>query len=219
MEKICFIICANNESLLSECLLYLEQLIVPEEIEKEIIIIKEAESMAAGYNEAMATSDAKYKAYLHQDTFIVNRNFIDDVIGLFKNNSDIGMLGMVGCEKLPKDAIMWNAIRVGDFYGYDAADDLAKKSIIRVESSCKEVQAVDGFLLVTQYDIPWRDDILKGWDFYDVSQCLEFKKAGYKVVVPCQKPAWAIHKCGNPSLWNYEDSRRIVVKEYLVNDR
>ena len=219
MEKICFIICANNESLLSECLLYLEQLIVPEGIEKEVMPIKNAASMAAGYNEGMAASDAKYKVYLHQDTFIVNTNFIDDVISIFRNNSDIGMMGMVGCEKLPEDAIMWNTTRVGDFYGYDIADNLAKKSIRRVENSFKVVQVVDGFLMISQYDIPWRDDILKGWDFYDVSQCLEFKKAGYQVVVPCQKPAWTIHKCGNPSLWNYEENRQVVVKEYLLNDR
>ena len=215
MEKICFIICANNGLLLNECLIYIDQLVVPDGIEKEVITIKNAISMTAGYNEAMNASDAKYKVYLHQDTFIVNRNFIDNVISLFNNDSNIGMLGMVGSERLPADAIMWNATRVGDFYGYDSADDLAKKSIRRVESSYREVQVVDGFLMVTQYDIPWRDDILRGWDFYDVSQCLEFEKTGYKVVVPSQNPAWAIHKCGNPSLWNYEDSRQVVVKEYL----
>ena len=31
-----------------------------------------------------------------------------------------------------------------------------------------EVEGVDGLLMATQYDIPWREDLFDGWDFYDL---------------------------------------------------
>lgn len=66
----------------------------------------------------------------------------------------------------------------------------------RENQSWQEVEAVNGLLIATQYDILWREDVLDGWDFYDISQSLEMKKHGYKVVVPFQKNAWCYHDCG-----------------------
>ena len=39
-------------------------------------------------------------------------------------------------------------------------------------------------------------DLFDGWDFYDISQCQEFRRTGYKVVVPKQEEAWCIHDDG-----------------------
>lgn len=64
-NKICFILCVNNQRYLQECLLYLNQLSVPENFEVEILSIEEAISMTSGYNKRMHASDAKYKVYLH----------------------------------------------------------------------------------------------------------------------------------------------------------
>lgn len=213
-NKICFILCANNQQFLDECLLYLEALSVPEGIETQVLINEGATSMCQGYNEAMNASDAKYKVYIHQDTFIINRNFISDLLELFRSDEKIGLVGMIGPEMLSHDAVMWHEKCVGDFY---MLDEMIKSGLTEIEllkDGYREVQAVDGLLIATAYDIPWREDILKGWDFYDVSQCLEFRRAGYKVVVPAQNPSWTIHKCGAPAFWNYEKNRQIVLKEY-----
>ena len=43
--------------------------------------------------------------------------------------------------------------------------------------------------MATQYDVPWREDLFDGFDFYDVSQSFEFRKAGYTVGVPVQRDA------------------------------
>ena len=56
------------------------------------------------------------------------------------------------------------------------------------------------------------------WDFYDASQSMEMRLAGYKVLVPWQKEPWCIHDCGYVSLKNYEIERRKFVKEYLINN-
>ena len=213
-KKICFVICTNDERQLQECIMYLELLEIPEGYEIEIITITEAKSMTSGYNEGMNATDAKYKVYLHQDTFIVEQKFIEKIIKIFKKDRKIGMIGFMGAEKLSKDGIMWHEQRCGNFYHLDEWIAEGEDSITLIKNGMKEVEAIDGFLMATQYDIPWREDILKGWDFYDVSQCLEFRRAGYKIVVPGQKSNWVIHACGAPAFWNYEQNRQILLQEY-----
>lgn len=213
-KKICFIICTNNQQYLEECLLYLQLLEVPEGYEAEILTITEAKAIASAYNEGMEASDAKYKVYLHQDTFIVEKHFIDKILSVFMSDSRIGIIGMIGAQALSKDGVMWHDTRCGDFYRLEEYINAGVEDIEQIEEGIRKVAVVDGFLMATQYDIRWREDILQGWDFYDVSQCMEFKRAGYEIVVPAQNPSWTIHACGAPSYWDYEKSRNILLKEY-----
>ena len=66
-----------------------------------------------------------------------------------------------------------------------------------MESTILSVQAIDGLLMATQYDIPWREDLFQGFHFYDVSQSLEFQKAGYLIGIPNQANVWCIHYNGD----------------------
>ena len=68
--QIAFIICSNDKQETDECIFYLKNLKIPEGYSVEIIPIYRAISMAEGYNIGMKKTDAKYKVYLHQDTFI-----------------------------------------------------------------------------------------------------------------------------------------------------
>ncbi len=210
-NKVCFIVCSNQLQYREECMMYLEQLIVPDGYEMEILIVEEAKSMTAGYNEGMNASDARYKVYLHQDTFIIEKQFIQNIIDVFKSDEKIGMLGMVGAEYLSKDGVMWHQNRCGNFYRLEETE---KSGIEILREGVKEVEVIDGFLMVTNRDIPWREDLFQKWDFYDVSQCLEFRKAGYKVVVPGQKTSWTIHDTVTVALWNYEEERKKLVAAY-----
>ncbi len=213
-KKVCFIICTNNEQYLSECLLYLNMLEVPEDYEIDVLTIEGAKSMAAGYNEAMNSSDAKYKVYIHQDTFICDRHFITKLLNVFSQDEKIGIVGTIGSKNLPKDGVMWHGKRVGNFYRLDEIKKRRTVNIEKVVNGYEEVEVVDGLLIATSVDIPWREDILTGWDFYDVSHCLEMQRYGYKVVVPKQEEPWVIHDCGVPSYWNYNKYREIVLQEY-----
>lgn len=213
-QKICFIICTNNSQYLQECLTYLNFLNVPNNFDVEILTITDAVSMCSGYNEAMNSSNAKYKVYLHQDTFIIQKDFIQKILDIFSADEKIGIIGMVGAPELSKDGVMWHKKRCGDFYRLDMFIEQGVDSIEPLKQGIKEVEVVDGFLIATQYDIPWREDILKEWDFYDVAQCLDFRREGYKIVVPAQNPSWTIHACGIPGYWNYNKNREIVLQEY-----
>ncbi len=211
-KKICFIICTNKDRKLQECLLYIDLLTVPEGFETEVLTVCDAESMAKGYNEAMNASDARYKVYLHQDVFIFEKDFIEKFLKIFSADKKIGMIGMVGTSNLSKDGIIWHSERCGNVYVSDVS---GKNSQIEpISKGVREVEALDGFLMITCQDIPWRDDILDGWDFCEISQCLEFKRAGYKIVVPQQNPAWVIHDCGPRPIRNYETDRQKLLTEY-----
>ncbi len=210
-NKISFIICVNNEIYFKECMYYLQRLIVPEGYVTEIIVIKYAESMASGYNEGMQKSDAKYKIYMHQDVFIVYPNMIIDMLKVFSDKT-IGMLGVVGSIKLPAHGIMWYGERVGKMYtcNVTTAGECAEG-----ENKLTDVEAIDGMLMATQYDLPWREDIFSGWDFYDVSQSFEFRKKGCRVVVPEMEAPWCIHDDGYLDLSNYHEERRKFLHEYM----
>lgn len=211
-QKICFIICVNDDLYERECVSYLERLNLPEGFEREILRIKGASSMTSGYNQAMNQSDAKYKVYLHQDVFIIHQNFIEEVIKLFEN-PQIGMIGMVGNLEIEQTAVMWYGARVGMIHSNSVY--IADSYLFgEVEGEYQEVQAVDGLLMATQYDVPWRADLFQGWDFYDISQSMEFRRRGYQVIVPHTERPWCIHDDGILNLDHYYQERNIFLKEY-----
>lgn len=108
INQIAFIICADNEQYYNECVRYINELEVPEHFTTDIICIQEADSMVQGYRAGMQASDAKYKVYLRQDVFILNRNFIPDLLNIFKKDEKIGLIGMAGCSKLRRMLTVWN---------------------------------------------------------------------------------------------------------------
>lgn len=216
-QKICFIMCTNHQLYKEECISYLERLELPDGFEREILPIEGACSMASGYNQAMSQSDAKFKVYLHQDVFVVYRNFIPEIIRLFEN-PEIGMIGMVGNLQVEQTAVMWHGTRVGMLHSnsvYFADSYLFGK----VVGEYQRVQAVDGLLMATQYDIPWREDLFRGWDFYDISQSMEFRRKGYQVIVPHTDTPWCIHDDGFLNLGRYYEEREVFLKEYIEGKR
>ena len=213
-KKVAFIICANSELYFEECQWYLSQLCVPERYEIDIICISEAESMAAAYNAAMQSSNAKYKVYLHQDVFIYHKDFIEDVIRIFQSNPELGLMGVIGGVNLPQNAVIWDAWNRGCTYACNIKKAFSIERNQINNGSFIEAEAVDGMLMATQYDLPWREDLELGWDFYDISQSLEFRRKGYKVGIPIQEKPWCMHDCGYSKLDRYDDSREKILREY-----
>lgn len=212
-KKVGFILCCNNSQYQKECCSYLEELERPEGYELEILPIIGAESMTSAYNQGMGQLDAKYKVYLHQDVLIWNRHFIYDMLKIFENTK-VGMIGVLGGNDIPDDGIVYRAWNMGMTYSCDTQDAGIKQGDNPEPGSFCEVEAIDGMLMATQYDVPWREDLFAGWDFYDISQSFEFRKRGYSVVVPYQKEPWCMHDCGRSKLQNYNEGRRILLEEY-----
>ena len=216
-KKICFISCVTDEREYSESLLYIDQLRKPVDFEVEKIAIRDAKSMAEAYNRAMKKSDPKYKVFLHQDVFIVNKNFIFDTLALFNGQDKIGILGVCGAKKLPENGIWWEAKQRFGCVFDSHTQTMKLLQFQDVSSDFELVEALDGLILMTQYDIPWREDLFDDFHFYDTSQCMEFAHAGYLVVVPDQKTPWVVHDCGFKEHWHvqYERSRKLFLEKYL----
>jgi hypothetical protein len=213
-KKVCFIYCVNNQIRLNRSLETVKLLKIPKGFETEYIFITGASSMTAGYNEAMKKSDAKYKIYLHQDVLIINRNFIFDIISLFEKYPLLGMLGVLGVKELPKDGVWWNGDQwFGNLYE-SSPGTMRLLSCLKIEGDFESVEVIDGLIMMTQVDLPWRSDLFDSWHFYDTSQSLEFIKAGYEVGIAKQEQPWVIHDCGLINYTGYEYYRNIFVQNY-----
>ncbi|WP_221481956.1 glycosyltransferase family protein [Cohnella xylanilytica] len=217
-RKICFITCVNDPRLYDRARQYMKLLQVPEGFEVEYVPITDASSMTSGYNRAMKMTNAKYKIYLHQDVFILYPNFLLDILRLFAKHPKVGMLGMIGIgSPLPEDAVWVKAPNsYGKLYGlnYDNPGELMLIQFRDFLGEYQEARVVDGMLIATQYDLPWREDLFAGWHFYDTSQSMEFVKKGYEVGIVKQHVPWTIHACDVNEMIGYEEARRIFVREY-----
>jgi glycosyltransferase involved in cell wall biosynthesis len=214
-NKIAFITCVNDENSYQKSLSYIKKLQVPEYIEIEIIAIRDAKSLTSAYNEAMQKSDSKYKVYLHQDVYIQNTNFIIDILNVFKRDIKIGLIGMVGAKIIPVSGIWWeDHCKVGKVYD-------SHRGVIEllnfndVNDLYTETKGIDGLIMITQYDLSWREDIFDGWHFYDLSHSIEFTRRGFKVVVPHQQTTWCIHDCSYVTTSNgFEKYRNKFLDNY-----
>lgn len=214
-KKFCFIICTNSEHFFGECMEYIQRLHVPEGYQVEVLEISGAKCITAGYNEGMSGTDAKYKIYMHQDVFIVYRDFLQAVLDIFAEDDTIGMIGMVGTEKMASDGVMWHGYRKGNLLRSSESTyyDFSKYQY-HIRDGYVPVEAIDGLMMITSKDVPWREDLFDGWDFYDVSQSFEMKRRGYRVVVPNQAIGWCLHDDGILNLSNYDKYRLKCLKEY-----
>lgn len=212
-NQFAFIVAVTNEQYFEECVYYINRLAVPDGFDIDVLAVQEAESMCGAYNLAMQNSGAKYKIYLHQDVFIRNERFLYELLRIFEGDASIGMIGMLGGNGMPRTGMAfcsWNE-GVVDARNPDMAYLMYGSDTTREDVT---VEAVDGLLIATQYDIPWRDDLFTDFDFYDVSQSFEMQKAGYKVVVPYQLEPWTIHDSSLVKLKNYNKNRKICLQEY-----
>ena len=208
-RKITFIICVNNEKYMDECRYYISQLEMPEGFERDIIEVREAKSMTSGYQTAMESSDAKYKIYMHQDVFLINRKMLHEMLDIFSDES-IGLIGTFGGSLYPD----------GDVHLYWDKGSTLNANYSFVEQYkfgqmpiYEEVDAVDGMFMATQYDVDW-DQRFTGFHMYDVTQAIRFRQSGYKVCVSMNDDSWTLHDPGYCDLSVYDDYREKLFEYY-----
>lgn len=150
-KEIAFIIYKNDTSWFEECVRYIQDLYVPEGYTIDILTIEDAESIPRAYNAAMERSKAKYKIYLHEDTLILHRGLISDILKIFDEDPSIGMIGMAGCRKrsLGKDRQHhWDVGRAYLDDGSSVRDqDLRNRQDEKKRYALAE--AIDGFFMAT----------------------------------------------------------------------
>ena len=202
-KKIDFIICTNDEIYMKECRFYIDSLYIPEGYSVGIIEVTDAKSMTEGYNRAMHASDAKYKIYIHQDCFIIYRNFLADLLQAFSRNDKLGLVGVVGTKHLEKDELIWDSLNAGGCISVGTFAEYGSLCVKRdVKLTREKVEFLDGMLIATSYDRDWNERI-EGFHFYDVSRCLDAMQDGYEMEVLPQEDYYLFHDFGPLNLETY----------------
>ena len=81
-HTILVVVCINNEELFEQCERQIRNLLFPG-LCRTNFPIRDAKSMASAYNRALSYP-AKYKVYIHQDTYLINREMLYTLISLLK---------------------------------------------------------------------------------------------------------------------------------------
>ena len=186
-KKIAVIVARQGAALPAELLMSLRLLEQPAGFTMELVEVEGKAGMAAAYGQAMEASAAKYKVYLDERVRILEPRLLVRIIDLFEKHADLGILGISGTKLLPPDGIAFHSTRrIGSLR---LAAEGRTVSWGMVLGEAEDVLAVDGFLMATQTDVPWREDLFRGAAFFDAAQCLEFRRRGLRsAVLRCDEP-------------------------------
>lgn len=211
-NKVAFIICTNDPEQYDDCVSYIRRLTVPDKMRTEVIPIRGAAGLCSAYQRGMRCSDAAYKVYLHHDTCLINRNFIPDMLACFERHPNAGMLGMIGRKDFSNRRLLYQNELFGALY-----ETWIDQTVLYHRYTAREDERVlylDGLMMMTRVDLPWREDLFDGWHLYDVSQSLEMIRAGYELWIPYMETPWALHACGSLCLDGYQRLRDRAIAEY-----
>ena len=170
---------------------YIDALDIPNGYEVELIEVAPGGNVADTYQRAMEESDAKYKVYLSAGSILLRLNFFEEMLHVFAEDPMIGVMGLVGTKQLSTTGLLAESPFIQGRLLY--ADDTAfHGGGIDDDSAMVDVMVVSGDLIATQYDIPWRRDLFHTDCFFAEAQCIEFRKRGYRTVVPRQEETWLL---------------------------
>lgn len=209
-KSIAFIICVNDETYFEECLFYINRLRLPDGYVAEVYPVRQAQSIFQGYNMAMQQSQAQYKVYMHQDVFLIDKDMIRYFLKLFEEQPKAGIAGVLGTNRYSNERSFFRSWNLGNVLG--CSEEKAFHNNLSEEPAL--AAALDGMFLMTSKDLPWREDVLSGWDFYDISQSLEFGRNRRQLWVLAGKKPWCIHDCGYLNLTGYDEAQEAFLEIY-----
>ena len=163
----------------------LRSLSVPEGMEVQLHPISAGETeLAAAFQAAIEQSEAKYKIYISSDIEILQKEILAELITAFRAHPEVGVLGLSGTKRILTSGITYNSPQ-----RRGVVLDVKRKALTGAAAAepCETVQALDSYFLATQYDVPWRKDILQGVLFLGASACCEQRRAGHEAAVLAQK--------------------------------
>ena len=187
-KKICFIIYKDKNAKYSDNLEYIRSLNIPDGMQIECLSIEDNESKFSAYNEGTEASDAKYKVYMECSTYIVNKNFIYDLLKIFdcdKQATDIGLVGQKGVSTQKEEAVIYGK-QLEDRYGYG----VQIKEYHDIRNLAEEVDYIDQMLVITAKDVRWGMDLCQAHDQYLVLQQIGDVQIKEKMVVARQTKPW-----------------------------
>lgn len=220
-KKFCFIICSYSESLLNECVEYINELIIPEGYEIDLMVVSDVDSILKGYEEARNASDAKYKIYIHQDTFIVNSNILFDLLNIFNQDKRIGAVGVKGSKSILGNEVSLAEEVFGECISMNSKKNYCSSRFIKEKASqtkgiYTEAGCLWGCFIATQIDFEWEDVFENDWKYYPIIMSLQIQRKNYKTVVANQEQPWCIHEGNNEGISILEKDLKRIKEKYGI---
>lgn len=185
-SKIAIILLNISEEYVELMQQYLNALRKPEGYEVELVICNQDHGMTHAFAEGMVCSDAKYKVYIPPDTIIIYENIFEECLRIFKRDKHIGAIGVLGAHQLSTTTEIFKS------YGLQGRILFRDGEQKIYSGSRKGIQILSENLLITQYDVSWRETQYTEQDYVFRAQSIEFTRKGYKLSVPEQEDFWII---------------------------
>lgn len=176
-DKVAFILYGDTDLILSENLHYIQSLIMPEGIEVEAYTLSAQNGIREAFEAGRLQSDAKYKVYLDQNAYVIDKQFLVKTLGVFRQNPQLGALGVRGYyqnEEKNITELIGNNLHRQYGYGLTIAPltEGDKRGVI-------PVMALDWHCVITGVDTPWNGD---DGNFHIVKS-VELRHMGYETAV------------------------------------
>lgn len=136
-------------------------------VEDELVVVDDAPSIAAAYNEGTAKASHRIRVYVHHDVAILDAPRLRDLLA----EHCTGVNGIVGVVGSRTPVVPWWQ---GDHVG--SVIDARHGQI--GPGGHGEAAYLDGLLLATAQDLVW-DETYAGWHLYDHDISQQMLAAGY----------------------------------------
>lgn len=159
-------------------------------VENEIVVIDNSTnkySIFQAYNEGINRSRGEILCFLHEDIKLHTADWGKILLELFSIHKDVGLIGVAGSKiKTSTPSAWWNCPQ--PYRAVNILQHLDKETRDHwnygFNKAEEEVVALDGVFMAARRDPEIRfNKKLTGFHNYDLSLCLDYLKAGYKVIV------------------------------------
>lgn len=131
----------------------------------EVVVVENATSIAAAYNEGQSRATQPVRCYVHHDVQILDPKRLREELLTFTAHA--GIVGVIGSRDLTLP--WWDGATLGSVV--DARMGLLNFGPGGV------CQTLDGLLLATAHDVEW-DETIPGWHGYDYDACRQLTARG-----------------------------------------
>lgn len=147
------------------------------------VLVGAGDGICAVYNQILDLACAKPSCeavvLLHDDTYVLDANFRAKILGCFRADPGLGILGVVGASRIPSLAWWESEVKVGEVF--------ETRGFIDFGVPRGRVDVVDGLLMVIGREVFTRlrfdEKVFPGFHGYDVDYCLQARAAGYGCMV------------------------------------
>lgn len=176
-NKISFILYGDDDWILSENINYVNILNIPDDIVVEIIKITNRYGLVDYLEYGRKQSNAKYKVYLDQNAYIIDKDFILKILSSFKKNPQLGLLGVRGYYKDPQNGeLIFLGNNMYRKYAYNSKITTLREG---EHEGLITTLALDSHVMITSIDTPW-----SGGDINtSIAKSVELKHMGFETAV------------------------------------